>query len=1056
MRAPVQSESLPRSILAAILLCFFLSGAAGLVYQVAWGKALGLVFGNTAYALATVLAVFMGGLALGSAVLGRWSERVRRPVALYGWVELGVAAAGAVSLAGLAGVRALYLASHPWAGESPVAQVALRFLGSALVLLLPTFLMGGTLPILVRGLTRSSAELGQRVSRLYWINTAGAVVGTLAAGFLLLPTFGLKLTVATAVGLNILAGGIALWLGRSIQAQQMPVTAEASASSARAADPHLRLLLGGFALVGATAMAYEIAWSRLLATILGSSTYAFTLMLATFLAGIVLGSMLFERWLAPGRQVSLGTFAATQTATALAALAFLIFFQQLPEVVPPILRSTGRSFGGLVLAQFVTSALAMLPAAVAFGFNFPVATLLIAGQPHSSTGYAAAVGRAYAFNTLGAIAGATAAGFWLLPVVGSFRLVALAAAANLLLAVLLHWKRAPRRIPTLALNAILLGGVLGIAVSGAFYNRSLAVFGTVLYWDLYKGGMTLAEMAATTEILFVEDGLNASISVARTEDYLAIRTNGKVDASNNDRVTQLLVGHLGALFHPSPRRVLVIGFGSGMTVSAVARYAEVERIDCVEIEPAVIRAAPYLESLHRGVLRDPRLRIVLDDGRNFLLTTRERYDLIISEPSNPWIAGVATLFTDDFYREARARLAPGGLFVQWVQGYSLFPEDLRMVLGTFVPHFPRVTLWRGEPTDFILLGEIEPRPLSFDRLRTLWNNAALREDFQELGLRRPEGLAAFHRLDDADLRRFAGGTRRNTDDLTLLEYRAPRALLAPRLEDTNRNQVRQQRTAPLSSILRIDDGDATLVAAAETMLNLEEFREAEDFLAAVSPAPATARLELARGRLALARSKFPAAEAAYQSALRLDTAAVDAVWGLAEVARRRMKFDTAELLLRQAIARDPKSLSALDGLMRLERSRERWRQAAIWQARRIAADPKPAAPAYSALGELLLRAGDFERAERAFFEALDRDPYSYAAHRNLGELYHRIGQWPPAIEHLEFVVRYHPEVDPNVYTELAEGYRATGSIRQAAAVLRKGRRIFPDRSNTFWQPAPAR
>jgi len=298
----VGHDPIPRATLAGIFLCFFVSGAAGLIYQVAWGKALGLVFGNTVYAIATVLAVFMGGLASGSALLGRWSERQANPVALYGWIELGVAATGALSLVGLAGVRALYLAGYHTAAGSAPALVALRFVGSAIVLFLPTFLMGGTLPVLVRGLTRSSAELGARLGRLYWVNTAGAVAGTLAAGFVLLPAVGLKLTVATAVTLNVLAGGIALWLGR---ATPSPAAAAASAARAAADEPHMRGLLASFALVGATAMAYEISWSRLLATTLGSSTYAFTLMLATFLAGIVLGSALFEKWQARGKQVSL-------------------------------------------------------------------------------------------------------------------------------------------------------------------------------------------------------------------------------------------------------------------------------------------------------------------------------------------------------------------------------------------------------------------------------------------------------------------------------------------------------------------------------------------------------------------------------------------------------------------------------------------------------------------------------------------------------------------------------------------------------------------------------
>jgi len=1043
-----------RSTFAGILVCFFLSGAAGLVYQVAWGKALGLIFGHTIYTIATVLAVFMGGLALGSVWLGRWSESKTKPVALYGWIELGVAATGALSLAGLAGVQALYLAAYHAVAGSATALVALRFAGAAGVLLVPTFLMGGTLPILVRGLTRSSAELGARISRLYWVNTAGAVVGALLAGFLLLPALGLRLTAAAAVALNVVAGATALLLSRSAP-EATPAGAGAAltapAESAPAAAQHLsRFLLASFAAVGATGMTYEIGWTRLLATMLGSSTYAFTLMLTAFLLGLVLGSMLFERWLKRSNPVRLGTFALTQTLTALAALTFLVFFQQLPRVVPPLLRATHETFGGLILAQFLTSALAMLPAAIVFGFNFPAVTLLIAGRPETTGGHAAAVGRAYAANTLGAILGATTTGFWLMPKLGSFRVVALAAGVNLLLAAILELRTTDtarqRRLLAVGANAALIAVVAMAAWSSRFYNQTLTTFGTVLYWNLYEGHLTLAETAATTDILFAADGLNASISVARAEDYLALRTNGKVDASTRDATTQLLIGHLGAIFHPAPRRVLVIGFGSGMTVSALARYPEVERIDCVEIEPAVIRAAAYLEPLNRGVRRDPRLRVILDDARNFLLTTREQYDLIVSEPSNPWIAGVATLFTEEYYRAARARLSPGGFFVQWVQAYSLHPEDLRMVLGTFVPQFPQVTLWHGDEPDLLLLARSEAAPLRLDRLRELWTNAALRADYQTLGLRQPEGLLAFYLLDDADLRRLAADTLRNTDDHTRLEYHAPRALLAKRLEDKNRRMILQYQQALLPRGLESGDLDsaAALEAAAETLLNLDEKDEARRFLAPLADRPSTATAELLRGRLELARDNLPEAKAAFAAALQLDRTSLDAAQGLAEVARRQENDDTAELLLRQILVRNPKFVPALHAMMSIERDREAWRQAANWQARRIAADPTAGPDEYCRLGELLLDMGDLARAESALLSGLEREPYSYAAHRNLGELYRQRKFWTQARKHLEFVVRYFPDTDAETYAALAEVYRATGDTGAANEILRKGRRIFPD------------
>lgn len=1085
-------NSISSGKLLLVLVCFFLSGAAGLVYQVAWGKALGLVFGNTVYAIATVLAVFMGGLATGSALLGRWSERHANPVALYGWIELGVAASGVLSLAGLAGVRAAYVASYPLVGGWLPALVAQRFAGAALVLFVPTFLMGATLPILVRGLTRSSAELGARISRLYWVNTAGAVAGTLAAGFWLLPQLGQRATVLLAAGLNVVAGGIALAAGRAwsapaigeeadlksqisdFKAGNSKVAGEANLKSevsdfrmaelsseiaVEAAAQHRvhrgtegaeseagsqripeRWLLTAFAVVGATAFVYEVAWVRLLATHLGSSTYAFTVMLAVFLTGIVLGSLAFELWAKYGPPTTLSTFATTQTLTAAAALSFLYFYQQFPNLLPMVLRARGETFAGLLQAQFLISVAAMLPAALVFGFNFPVVTLLLAGRPQASGRYAAAVGRAYAANTVGAIVGAVAAGFWLVPLVGSYRLVALTAIVNLLLAGALALRHSARATLPLAAQGVLLGGCV-LAATGAFYDRALATFSTVIYWDYHDQRLTLPEMAATTDVVFAEDGLNATISVARAEGYVAIRTNGKVDASTRDNITQLLVGHIGPVFHPAPKRVLVIGFGSGSTVSAVAQHAEVERIICVEIEPAVIHAAPYLESLNRGVLRDPRLEVVLDDARNYLLTTREQFDVIISEPSNPWIAGVSALFTDEYYREAKQRLAPGGLFVQWVQAYSLFPADFRMIQATMGPHFPQVSLWRAASSDYLLIGQLENAPLQMDRLRMLWERPEVRVDLEELGLRRPEGILGYHRLDDADVRRLYAGATRNTDDRTQLEYNAPRALLAVGLEDKNSEMVREYRSQPVPRAVRVDDTHTALLGAAETMLQAEAVTDVQYFLSPLADAPSTVELELVRGRFALEKRQYADARAAFRTALALDPRSLEAVQGLGELARKQVDFDSAELLFRQILARDPNYKPALRSLRNLERARAHWREALPWQQRLV--ELEPSEDELSTMGELLLPSGEKSLAAEYFLRALQKDAYSYSAHRNLGEIYREAQLWTQALPHLEHVVRMEPEVEPGMYVSLADVYRQLGRERDARAIMQKGRRLFP-------------
>jgi spermidine synthase len=1038
-----------RNLFPALLVCFFFSGAAGLIDQVVWSKALGLIFGHTAYAVATVLAVFMAGLASGSAWIGRRGDHCNRPVALYGWLELGVAATAAISLAGLAGVRAAYVAAYPYASGSASALLALRFAGSALVLFLPTFLMGGTLPVLVRGLTRNAADLGARLSRLYWINTAGAVAGTFAAGFLFLPSLGLRRTLGISVSLNLAAGALALILAREEPARILsveinsPEIGEAPPSSAPS-----RFFLICFGIVGATAMSYEIGWTRLLSTQLGSSTYAFTLMLGTFLMGIVLGSALYEQWSRRREPRSL-TFAVTQTLTALAALAFLVVFTRLIEVLPPILRATHESFRGLVLAQFVTSALAMLPTAVVFGFNFPAVVLLIAGpRSASATGAGSAVGRAYAWNTLGAIMGAIASGFWLMPRLGSFHLLAATAGVNLALAAAISFKSAQRRswkILAVAGNILLLLAAAFIGFSNYFYDPAVASFNTMMYWNLYDRPLTLRENAHALDIVYFRDGLNANISVARTGDYIALRTNGKVDASNHDATTQLLLGHLGALAH-SPRRVLLVGFGSGMTASALVGYPELERLDVVEIEPAVVGAAPLLAQLNRNVLLDPRVHVTFDDARNFLFTTREKYDLIISEPSNPWIAGVATLFTREFYAAVQGRLAAGGVFVQWMQAYSLYPEDLRMLFATFLSEFHGATLWHGDAPDLILMAPSPPPGEILQRAQALYGLPRLHEDFAQLGMEDAAGLFGFYLLDDDGLRKFSSGAQINSDDRTLLEYHAPRSLLVRGLEDKNRDAILLEQKNVFPDDFPADARDAALTDSAATSVNQEDGEGASRFLRALDNRPVTAQIATIRGRAALAQSNFQSAFRAFDAALAIDPDSLEAAWGLAETDRRFGNNEKAREALQRILERDPGNLRALESLAKLDGDFSRWPEAENLQCRLIAADPHSDASARAQFAEILLREEKLDAAYHAMLDCLAEDPYNYQTQLDLGELLARQKKWKEARQHLEFVMRYYPDEDSGIYPLLFQADQALGDPSAARKAVRFGLRMFPGNS----------
>lgn len=986
----------------------------------------------------------MCGITAGSLYIGRWSERRANAVSLYAQLELLVAATGALSLGGLAAVRFIYLAVSPSTNSSGLLSLTLRFFGAAVVLFVPSFLMGGTFPVLVRGVARHSAELGSRISLLYWVNTLGAVAGTLACGFVFLPALGLRATIACAVALNILSGVIALRLGNAANPAQSRANPE-SGTAPNGGNPQrsANLLLFAFAIVGSTAFAYEIAWTRLLAISISSSTYAFTLMLATFLSGTVIGSACFQRFASRSRAISLATFSWTQTFTAIAALSSLLLFRWIPSIVPPLLQATHQSFGGLVLAQFAASALTVLPVAVAFGFNFPVVLILVKDLAGSNSGSSAVVGKAYAANTLGAIVGALLAGFWLAPLLGSFRLVAATAAVNVLLALALAF-RSPQRKPfPLTANAICLAVALLAAASSLFYNKSLLSLSAVLYGNAYHGHLSLREIADANELVFMADGVNDSIAVFRSDNYVALRVNGKTDASTGDARTQLLLGHLGAAFHPSPRRVLIIGFGSGMTVSAVARYRDVEKIDCVEIEPAVIHAAPYLETLNRGVLSDSRLHIIFDDARNFLLTSREKYDLIISEPSNPWIAGIATLFTTEYYDAIRQKLAPGGIFVQWLQAYSIAPANLRMVVASLTPHFADVTLWHAESPDLLLLARADASLLQFGRLRSLWPDDTLRADFEQMDLHQPEGLVAYFSLDDAAVRKLAAGGMLNTDNRTLLEYHAPQTMLRDDLFDANQELITQLRTSVLPSNLDPAEVPRALEAGAIAALDLNDNSNARKFLDALASQWQSAIRYIAEGRFALTRDALAVAKSNFESALKLDPGSPDAMHWLAVSEHRAGDDKSSQQVLNQLLAAQPRFLPALTDEMQFATDRYDYRIALIAQLKRMKLISHPPASEYCRLGAIWMKLGNLPEAELALLQGLLKDSYSYACNLDLGELFRETGRFSLARQNFELIVRFYPEYDPTVFLSLAGVYRSLEEPASADAILRKGLRLFP-------------
>jgi spermidine synthase len=791
--SPPGSERSPRpsrSALWVLGFCFFLSGATGLVYEVVWLRLLGLVFGHTVYAITTVLAAFMAGLALGGILLGRRVGGTPNLIQVYGWLEIGIAVCCAAIPGLLSAAAPLYLWLHRLLGLSPLAFGFLQFVIVFLLLLVPTTLMGGTLPVLSQALARQGSPPGRTIGALYAANTFGAVLGVAVAGYVLLPALGNRLTIATGVVANLAIGVVALLYGSKARSKTNGLAAQPVQGPEAGTEPEIvgsgtpspgwttRATIVALGISGAVSMIYEVAWSRALALAIGSSTYAFTAMLVAFLVGIAGGSAVYS-WLYGNRRATVAEFAVIQGAIGITATLSLLALGRVSGLF--LLGVSWSDAPGFVEAvQVAVSVSVMLLPTFLIGATFPCAVAVVAPAPAR---IGREVGTVYAVNTVGAIVGTVIAGFVLIPTLGAHAATKIGIIANLLLAAGLL-AASLRRAPAIRWGACAAAVLLTLGVWALPpWNERVMTSGAAVYAKNYlrvrsEGDwMAPPRLPGSQQIVYYRDGVSSTVSVHREGDNVFLRINGKTDASTSeDMPTQLMLGHLPLLVHPAPREVAVIGLGAGVTAAAVARHP-VTRLDVVEIEPAVVEASRFFSHVNDGVLGDPRVRTVLADGRTFLLTAPRRFDVIISEPSNPWIGGVAALFSREFFLLARERLRPGGLMLQWLQAYGLAADDFRMVVRTFRSAFPATTVWTMGGGDFLLLGAADPVTVDLRRIKGFARTSpGAARDLARLGLGDWAGILGFYVLSEEDTERFAGTGSLNTDDRLALEFSAPRAL----------------------------------------------------------------------------------------------------------------------------------------------------------------------------------------------------------------------------------------------------------------------------------------
>ena len=776
-----QPKEHPRSRASALpawaALCFFCSGAAGLLYEIVWSKELAYLLGSSLHAVAAVVASFLLGLALGARLLGVPLSRRGSGARTYAALELGV---GLLGLAILPALRA----SDPVIGQfyrafggETAAFASARLVLVMLALLPPAALMGATLPVLVAHVEHDLVGAG--LARLYALNTLGAVAGSLAAGFVLLPGLGLTGTTLVAAVLNVGVAALAWSSGGRASASERTAARAPTLPPAPLDAGTRRVTAVLFALSGFGALAFQMAWVRLFGLVFGSSVYSFSAVLGVYLLGIAIGSALVGPRLL--RLGNLASFGALQLLLAAGAALAIQAFPGLPQRMLDMGTHAGGDWRGLLLSEVGVVALLIGVPCIVLGAVFPVATRLLQSRDGGH-----ATGLAYAVNTAGTIAGSLVAGFVLVPRLGvqgtHLTGVALAGAIGVV-ALALAWRRKELKgIPLIAggLGAFATVLFLGLApawdptlMTAGVYRPSQAV-----KVNAFAAGAPDAVRRATQgdRVLYYHEGINASVILCTDAESreLWLRVGGKVDASTLDMETQVLLGLVPAALADSGARALVIGHGSGMTAASVLAGGA-GKTDIVELEPGVIAASRWFHAKGEDPLDDPRTRLILGDARTLLMYGQDHYGLIVSEPSNPWIAGVNNLFTVDFYRRVRARLSPDGVFCQWLQLYELSPETFATLLHSFLEVFPQgqvFCVWRN--VDLLLVAAPPGRRLDLERLAT----PSARRMLDRARIPEPAMLAAYWAAPLDSLRSRAANAPLNRDDRPVVEYRAPRDLVA--------------------------------------------------------------------------------------------------------------------------------------------------------------------------------------------------------------------------------------------------------------------------------------
>ncbi|PYN24314.1 MAG: hypothetical protein DMD99_11510 [Candidatus Rokuibacteriota bacterium] len=1006
-----------------------------MLYEVAWARMLHLLFGDTVLAVSTVLASFMAGLAMGSFWIGRSIDRRRRVLAVYASLEAGIGLSALLFPVVLQSLTPLYVWLHQSLSSSFWLFSLARFLLAFCLLCVPTVLMGATLPVLSRYVVQSSATLGWNVGALYALNTGGAVLGCFMAGYVLIGSLGLSRTVWTGAALNF-AIALVVWVGqRWIEA---PNDREAPSSSPRDAAPAVALyddrtvrrVLWSFALAGCAALSYEVIWTRALTFFVGNSTYAFSAMLTTFLCGLALGSVLVAR-IADRSGNVLALLGALQVGIGIYGILTIAILGRLFYGLDAWWEGFSNAYWGAPLGlTFLKTFVVILPPTLCMGATFPLVSKIVTHGPQL---VGRGVGSAYACNTLGAIVGAWVSGFVAIPLLGIHHSLALTALLSMGTGGVLLASSSTSLLRQGALYAAALSCV--IAVMGATPTLRFSDIAGEPEKEVQHYEEDVAGVVKVTTDVYDRRLLSINgWSVAGTGS-----PNPDVTLVNDYPEVQKMLAHLPMLLHPAPRRVLVIGFGAGGTAWSLSRYAALQRLDIVEFVPGVIRAARFFPEVNHDVLTDPRVRVIIDDGRNYLLVTPETYDVLSVDTLDPKHAGNGNLYTREFYELSRRVLKPGGVFVQWLPYHQVDNASLKMIARTFQDVYPHAAMWLKRFKGYtLLLGALEPLQIDVARLEAHFRTPAIQRDLAEVHVATPwQFLESFAMRTDTVRRYAAGNTRLNTYDQPYVEFYGL----------SWRDPVEEN----LAELAYFADDVTPLLAFADISP-----AEQQGIRGRMAVQRRISRY-IVRGYLANWRRQLQNGTREYRKALKLDPQddGIKFALGIAAVHKRHA------LSALERRSDDVKSLSKLGYIAWHEQDYDE----AIRRFRQVLAIDAHQAAAYIHLGVSYAAQENFDASIAAYQKAKDlradlagvvgqsidlverlrrakEHPNDPAVQERLGELYASDGRFDRAIECFEKVTALAPD-SPQEFFTLARYYEAEERDAEALRAYDRGLALDP-------------